>query len=148
MAATTYSMEQLQSAAGVTARTLRHWIREKLLPKPIGRGRSARYDDRHLVRARAIRHLRSSDLSLNAIYRRISALSEDELAKLAPSPERPQTAEGRAEPPTPPSYPSDNWEIVRLMDGMILMLNPARGEVLRRVADDIYRHYAVRRSAT
>jgi hypothetical protein len=33
------------------------------------------------------------------------------------------------------------WEVVELMDGLLLMVNPSKGAVLRRIADDIYRHY-------
>jgi hypothetical protein len=35
------------------------------------------------------------------------------------------------------------WEVVQLMDGMVLMLNPSRGPVLRRIAADILRHYGM-----
>ena len=52
MAVGSYSIQQLQAETGVSARNLRYWIRLKLVPKPLGRGRGARYDDRHLVRVR------------------------------------------------------------------------------------------------
>jgi hypothetical protein len=33
------------------------------------------------------------------------------------------------------------------MDGLALMVNPNRGELLRRIADDIFRHYGAVRGS-
>jgi hypothetical protein len=46
--------------------------------------------------------------------------------------------------PTPlpePSYPRASWEVVTLMEGLALMVNPTRGPALQRIADDILRRY-------
>jgi hypothetical protein len=51
------------------------------------------------------------------------------------------SAEGVPPPPPGVSYPAVSWELVVLMDGLILMGNPERGAVLRRIAADIYRYY-------
>jgi hypothetical protein len=32
------------------------------------------------------------------------------------------------------------WEVVHLMDGLVLMVNPTK-PVVRRIADEIYRYY-------
>jgi len=140
----TYSMQSLQAASEVSARTLRHWIRRGLLPRPLGRGRGARYDENHLMRARVVRQLRTERLSLRAVQRRMSGLSEAELRAVLPAPSPQLTVEGLPEPPTAPTYPSVTWETVSLMDGLVLMVNTSRGALLRRVADDIYRHYGIR----
>ena len=42
-------------------------------------------------------------------------------------------------PPPAPSYPS--WELVTLVDGLVLMVNTTKGPLVRRIADDIHRHY-------
>jgi DNA-binding transcriptional MerR regulator len=123
-------------------RTLRDWVHRKVLPRPVGRGRAARYTAQHLLQARATQHLRSSGAGLREIRNRLTALNEQELQALIPPP-RPKTADGRPASPPEPTYPSMMWEVVQLMDGMVLMLNPDRGPVLRRIADDIYRHYGL-----
>jgi DNA-binding transcriptional MerR regulator len=144
----TYTIQVLLAELGISARTWRHWIRQKLVPRPIGRGRGARYDSRHLTRGRAVKALKSRGTSLRRIRGRIESLSEPELAALVPPLPRPTTPEGLPLPPPPPTYPSVTWEIVELMDGLALMVNPNRGELLRRVADDIFRHYGAARPPT
>jgi DNA-binding transcriptional MerR regulator len=153
--AVTYSIQALQAQSGVSARTLRHWVREKVLPKPFGRGRGARYDDRHVLRARVIHRLRATRLSLPAIRARIDKLSEPELLALvapepsatttiavpAPVPAQQSPAEAAPSPPPAPTYPSSAWEVVELMDGLLLMVAGSKGPALRRIADDIYRYY-------
>lgn len=34
-----------------------------------------------------------------------------------------------------------HWEVVTLMDGLVLLVSASKSPALRRVADDIYRHY-------
>lgn len=67
MAGRTYTILELQGIVSIQARTLRHWIRRKLLPKPLGRGRSARYIEAHLLRAQAVLHFRSQRAGLEVI---------------------------------------------------------------------------------
>lgn len=52
-------------------------------------------------------------------------------------------AKRKCEPPAAPSYPAVMWEVVALMDGLVLMVNSNKAPGGRRVADDIYRHYSV-----
>jgi hypothetical protein len=133
----------LEQRSGVSARTLRHWIRQKLLPKPTGRGRGARYDDRHVVRAVVARQLRSTRASLPAIRTRIASLSDAELQALAQSEARAASMSAGVvpSPPLAPSYPSTPWQVVTLVDGLVLMVNTTKGPLVRRIADDIYRYY-------
>jgi DNA-binding transcriptional MerR regulator len=143
MAANLYSMQQLEAATGVTMRTLRQWIRLRLLPKPVGRGRGARYDQRHLVRAQVVLALRTKREPLRQIRQRIAELSEEQLGALVPAKPRATDATGVPIAPPEPSYPSNKWEVVYLMDGLTLMVSGDRGPLPRRVADEIYRHYAM-----
>jgi hypothetical protein len=41
-------------------------------------------------------------------------------------------------------YPAVLWEIVSLADGLVLLVNTTKGQFVRRMADEIYRHYGVR----
>lgn len=141
MAVGTFTIESLEQQTGVSARTLRHWIRLKVIPKPIGKGRGARYEDRHVIRARAAKVLRSQRVSLAGIRARLGALPDEEVLKLVPPAPRAVTAEGIPVPPPAPTYPARTYELVTLMDGLFLMVDPSRGAVLRRIADEIYRYY-------
>ena len=137
-------MQELQALTGVRVRTLRHWIRKKLLAKPAGKGRGARYNERHLQRAKVIGLMRSQRKSLREIRSALDRLSDDELPALLPKPKLALTPEGIPVPPPPPSYPAVSWEHVVLVDGLVLMVDASKGQLLRRVADEIYRHYGVK----
>ena len=80
--------------------------------------------------------------SLRTIRARLGELSEEQLLAMVPPPQRALTAEGIPQPPPAPSYPAVSWELVALADGLVLMVNPAVGPLVRRVADEIYRHYS------
>jgi DNA-binding transcriptional MerR regulator len=143
MKGVSFTVEELEPRSGVQARTLRSWIREKVLQKPMGRGRGARYDERHVVRAVVARQLRSTKLSLSAIRTRLASMSESELVALAQGEARARSVsvDGVPAPPPAPSYPSTAWEVVSLMDGLVLMVSTTKGPLVRRVADEIYRYY-------
>ena len=141
MADGTYAIRELQALTGVQPRTLRHWIRSKLLPKPFGRGRAARYGESHVLRARVIQRLRTERLSLRAIQARIGSLSEEQLRALVPAEPRPTLADGKPAPTPAPTYPSVLWEVIALTDGLVLMVNSTRGPAVRRLAAEIYRYY-------
>lgn len=53
-----YSLKELADASGVDERLIRFYIEKKMLPGPEGKARASFYTDAHLIRARAIRHLR------------------------------------------------------------------------------------------
>ena len=171
MTSKTYSIRDLQGVAAVQARTLRHWIRQKVLPKPLGRGRGARYTEDHVLRVKVIRHLRTQRIRLAAIRsgsgtaraaarrasgawpapgppptsrRRISGLDFQQLQALLPRPRPGSIPEAVPPPPRAPSYPAVSCEVVALFDGLVLMINPAKGPVVRRIADEIYQHYGSR----
>ena len=45
-----YSLDELAALGGISPRTVRYYISEKLLPPPLGRGPGKHYDDAHLTR--------------------------------------------------------------------------------------------------
>jgi hypothetical protein len=58
-------------------------------------------------------------------------------------PARPISQDGVPAPPPPTTYPFAMWELVGLADGLFLMLDPRKGPALRRIADEIYKHYSL-----
>ena len=83
---------ELAQAAGVSARTIRYYIVEGLLPPPDGAGLGASYDQTHLDRLRLIRHLKDTYLPLREIRRRLTGLDDAAV--------RARLAEIDREPPT------------------------------------------------
>ena len=76
---TTYKLEELAREAGVAARTVRYYVQRGLLPAPAFRGKDTTYDEKHLLRLRAIKCLQQVHLPLDAIQSRILAASPKEL---------------------------------------------------------------------
>lgn len=147
----TMSMTELAAAAGLSARALRSWVGRGIVERADGRGRAARYDARHLVQVRAAVRLRNQGMALQDVRWRLRAASEEELERLgAPPALKPIPAPAAApvlvppsEPPAP-SYPAQACEVVRLMDGLTLLVDPHKGPLVRHIADAIYRHYGLR----
>ncbi|MDB4985722.1 MAG: HTH-type transcriptional regulator cueR [Myxococcaceae bacterium] len=137
------TMEELEAETGISSRTLRQWIRLRILPAPIGKGRGSRYDQRHLLRARAVRALRAQQVSLPEVRQRLASLSNEQLAALALPSGRTTDELGVPMPPAAPSYPSTTYEVVPLMEGLSLFVSTELGPLPRRIADEIYRHYAI-----
>ena len=52
----TYTMKQLSEETGLTARTIRYYITQGLVPKAVGKGKRAHYTDTHLTRLRDVQH--------------------------------------------------------------------------------------------
>jgi len=147
MARELYTSREFEEVTGVRSYTLRHWIRRKLLTKPVGKGRAARYLNHHVLQARAIQALRSQRLSLNKIKTRIAVLSDEELFVLAPPVTNTNGPVGVPEPPPAPNYPCKTWEVVPLTDGLLLMVIPSKGPIVQRIANEIYQHYGTKPSA-
>lgn len=75
-----YTMDDLERESGVTARTIRYYISEGLLPPAYGRGPSAVYDADHLLRLRFIQQLKATRLPLGEIRERLNTLTPEDLA--------------------------------------------------------------------
>ena len=76
MNSTTMRIGDLARASGVSARTIRYYIVEGLLPPPDGAGLGASYDQSHLDRLRLIRHLKDTYLPLREIRRQLTGLDD------------------------------------------------------------------------
>lgn len=145
MASKYYSVHEVETRTGVNARTIRHWIRRRLLSPPRGRGRGAYYTETQVLRVLAIRHLRATGVSLDAIRAQLTGLNEEQLRAIVPPPPK-SAAGGPPAPPPEPKYPAILRETVTSMDGLVLLV---RADVppLRRLANDIYAHYGQARPA-
>lgn len=77
-----FGMAQLGAQTGLTARTIRYYITQGLLPPAYGRGPSATYDATHLLRLRAIQQLKAKNLQLQEIKTELANRGDDELETL------------------------------------------------------------------
>lgn len=65
------TIHQLAELSGVPERRIRHFIAERILPPPYGRGRAAHYRPEHLDALRRVQALRDGNLSLEEIRDRL-----------------------------------------------------------------------------
>ncbi len=82
-----YSLKELCSAANVTERTVRFYIKEGLLPPPEGSGPFSRYGPEHRLRLLLIRRLKAEFLPLSEIKSLLDSQPLAELQKLAQQPD-------------------------------------------------------------
>jgi DNA-binding transcriptional MerR regulator len=75
-----FQIEELADVTGVTARTIRYYIQQGLLPSP-GVGPGVRYTEHHLSRLRAIRQLQAAHLPLAEIRRKLDSLDDASLTE-------------------------------------------------------------------
>jgi DNA-binding transcriptional MerR regulator len=91
----TFDLNELCEKSDVTARTVRYYIQQGLLPTP-GLGTGVRYGEGHLARLRLIRRLQREHLPLAAIRRRLEELDDTAVQRLlatsAPAGGTPTTA--------------------------------------------------------
>lgn len=77
-----FTISELVNETEASARTIRYYITEGLLPPAYGRGPNATYDRGHLLRLRLIGDLKQRRLGLNEIKRRLQELSDEDVAAL------------------------------------------------------------------
>ncbi len=77
----TYTLDELTSATGLTVRTVRYYISEGLLPPPHGAGPGTRYTREHLERLILIGALKDAYLPLKEIRRRLAAMTGAEISE-------------------------------------------------------------------
>lgn len=82
----TFDLPELIARAGVSARTVRYYIQQGLLPAPQSRGPGAHYSHEHLHRLYLIRRLQREHLPLAEIRRRLDELTPDDIRRLATEP--------------------------------------------------------------
>jgi DNA-binding transcriptional MerR regulator len=103
-----YSIDELSALAGVTPRTVRYYIAEGLLDRPVGEKRGAHYLRRHLEQLLLVRRWTNAGLSLDRIRELQSGAPEDPPRKAAP----------------PGSV--EVWSRVTVADGLEVHLEPGR----------------------
>jgi DNA-binding transcriptional MerR regulator len=62
-----YTAAQLGQLTGVSERTVRYYVRERLIDPPTGRGRGAHFDDHHVAQLNRVRVLQDAGLDHAAI---------------------------------------------------------------------------------
>jgi DNA-binding transcriptional MerR regulator len=75
-------LQELCERTGVTARTVRYYIQQGLLPSPGQSGPGAKYDHGHLERLLVIRRLQQQHLPLAEIRKRLESLGDAALHAL------------------------------------------------------------------
>jgi DNA-binding transcriptional MerR regulator len=81
--ARSFDVSELADLAGVTTRTIHYYIQQGLLPAAARTGPGPKYHSGHLARLMLIKRLQRSHLPLAAIARRLKALSDDDVQRLA-----------------------------------------------------------------
>ncbi|MCS7051889.1 MAG: helix-turn-helix domain-containing protein [Thermomicrobium sp.] len=76
------TIRELAERSGVPPRRIRYYVARGLLPPPIGRGPTARYDTTHLQRLRLIGELRERRLGLDEIRSELTRTDERSEATL------------------------------------------------------------------
>ena len=92
---TTYDLNELAEAAGVTTRTIRYYVSQGLLPSPATRGPGTRYDRGHLDRLQLIKRRQRQHLPLAEIRRQLESLDDAGVRELlisAPESPKPSNA--------------------------------------------------------
>jgi DNA-binding transcriptional MerR regulator len=79
----TFELTELADRAGVSIRTVRYYIQQGLLPSPETRGPGTRYGREHLDRLRLVKRLQREHLPLAEIRRRLEAMDDAEIRRLA-----------------------------------------------------------------
>ncbi len=124
-----YRLAELVEVSNTSARTIRYYIAERLLPPPSGSGPAAVYTAAHRDRLALIAQLKSQYQSLRAIRDILLPLSDAEVrAALAPADEPLQQAVGAAVSPERDLVPAagEQWERFVLADGVELHLRADR----------------------
>lgn len=122
-----YSIDELSTLVGLTPRTVRYYIAEGLLERPVGEKRGAHYLPSHLERLLLIRRWSDAGLSLQRMRELLAGAAED---------------------PPPRAVRSGSvevWSRVTLADGLELQIEPGRAglspEQLRAVVREVTAAY-------
>jgi DNA-binding transcriptional MerR regulator len=91
-----YSLAELSALTGLSARTIRFYVVQGLVPAPGREGRATRYPESTLARLRLVCALRDAHQPLAEVRRWLQDLSDDEILELAAEPPEPAPAPGSA----------------------------------------------------
>ncbi len=163
----TYSMDELVALTGIPARTIRHYIKEGLLPKTRYASNATTYSRETLGLLGAILQLRrGKGVSIPVHARKLRALPPDDVEALAEeldpqaqddegeeltvattatataTPAATATATATATPTaTATLETAERWLRVPLLPGLDLMLLDGSGDVVTRIAHEIQSRY-------
>jgi DNA-binding transcriptional MerR regulator len=107
-----YGIDELARLGGVSRRTVRYYVQERLLPPPRGVGRGDHYGQAHLDALLEVKAMQEAGLSLEAIRRAVSRTGPATAGAPAP-----RTAAPGAAPPGPRR---SAWHRLTLVPGVEL----------------------------
>ena len=137
--ARTYPRAEVLRLTGLTVRTIRHYVQERLVAGAEPRGPATVYSHEQLVRLQVVALLRGRDrLSIPKIRKRIASLSLAELEALLPKPEPPPAVPAV---PDPIAASSVRWDHVTLVPGLELRVRVDAGAIVHRLAREIVATY-------
>ncbi|HEY2405354.1 MAG TPA: helix-turn-helix domain-containing protein [Polyangiaceae bacterium] len=146
---------ELATKLGVSVRTVRFYVSERLLPAATFRGRATRYVREHLVRLAAIRKLQNDGIELRSIRGRLETLSYPELEALAAT-LLPELAQEGGSHPQPPASDAPNdapleraatqstWQRIALLPGLELHVSSDASPHAARAAGDLAAQFRAR----
>ena len=119
-----FSLDELCQLSNTPKRTVRFYIQQQLVDRPIGEKRAARYSQHHLEQLLTIRKWQDAGLSLERI------------GEILKSPEADDLPPPRRQPGTP-----EVWSHMVITDGLELQVNAGRAgltpEQLRRLLHEV-----------
>ena len=134
------SVTELAAQAGVSPRAVRYYVARGVLPTPKFQGRRTRYGREHVVRLFAVLAMRKERLDLDAIRRRLTTLTSEELEAYVPSPAARPAAGATLVPPPTANYAGASWEHVALLPGVELHIRSDASPAVRKVVQEIVDH--------
>jgi len=91
-----YGIDELAQLGGVSRRTVRYYVQERLLPPPLGVGRGDHYGQAHLDALLEVKSMQEAGLSLEAIRRAVSRTGPAPSGRPAPRATAPSAAPQRS----------------------------------------------------
>jgi DNA-binding transcriptional MerR regulator len=137
-----FTAAELGAKVGVSARTVRYYTAQHVLPAPQFRGAATRYLREHLVHLAAIRYLqRERRCSLDTIRRQLEPLPAADLERLAAAllPELASPPPAPASPAMPALPAPDAWYRITILPGLEIHVHAAASAEVQSLARSIVR---------